>query len=109
MGSLRDIHRRHSCIAHRGIGYGRPYAGQGARGGRHRREFTAKVGPRWVVLEVAGLPQSFRRGLELHDSRVSRIDLLNRVAAIHFSHGYIHKSKGMPGRDRGQEGVRRRS
>ena len=38
-------------------------------------------------------------GLELHDSRVSRIDLVEGVATIHFSHAYIHKSKGKPGRD----------
>jgi hypothetical protein len=39
--------------------------------------------------------------LELHDSRVSRIELLDGVAMIHFSHAYIHKSKRTPGRDRG--------
>ena len=42
-----------------------------------------------------------KTGLELHDSRVSRIDLADGVAIIHFSHGYIHKSTGTPGRDRG--------
>ena len=42
-----------------------------------------------------------RSGLELHDSRVSHIELLDGVAAIYFSHAYIHKSKGTPGRDRG--------
>lgn len=42
-----------------------------------------------------------RSGLELHDSRVSHIDLLDGVAAVYFSHAYIHKSKGTPGRDRG--------
>ena len=40
-------------------------------------------------------------GLELHDSRVSRIELVNGAAMIHFSHAYIHKSKGKPGRDPG--------
>lgn len=39
-------------------------------------------------------------GLELHDSRVSQIALLEGVATIHFSHAYIHKSTGTPGRDR---------
>ena len=42
-----------------------------------------------------------RRALELHDSRVSRIELLNGLAMIHFSHAYIHKSKGTPGKDPG--------
>lgn len=37
--------------------------------------------------------------LELHDSRVSGIDLVEGVARIHFSHAYIYKSKGKPGRD----------
>ena len=40
-------------------------------------------------------------GLELHDSRVSRIELVDGTAMIHFSHAYIHKSKGKPGRDLG--------
>jgi len=42
-----------------------------------------------------------RSALELHDSRVSRIELLDGVAAIYFSHAYIHKSMGTPGRDPG--------
>jgi hypothetical protein len=42
-----------------------------------------------------------RSGLELHDSRVSQIDLSDGFAAIYFSHAYIHKSTGTPGRDRG--------
>jgi hypothetical protein len=32
---------------------------------------------------------------------VSRIELADGVAIIHFSHAYIHKSTGTPGRDRG--------
>jgi len=39
--------------------------------------------------------------LELHDSRVSCIELLDGLAMIHFSHAYVHKSKGTPGRDSG--------
>jgi hypothetical protein len=39
--------------------------------------------------------------LELHDSRVSHIELADGLATIHFSHAYIHKSAGTPGRDRG--------
>ena len=42
-----------------------------------------------------------RSALELHDSRVSAIELLDGVAAIYFSHAYMHKSKGTPGRDSG--------
>ena len=40
-------------------------------------------------------------GLELHDSRVSQIELLDGMATITFSHAYIHKSKGSPGKGRG--------
>ena len=40
-------------------------------------------------------------GLELYDSRVSHIDLVEGVAVIHFSHATIHKSKGKPGRNPG--------
>jgi hypothetical protein len=40
-------------------------------------------------------------GLELPDSRVSHIEMADGVAIVHFSHAYIHKSKGRPGRDRG--------
>ena len=42
-----------------------------------------------------------RAGLELHDSRVNAIELANGAAIVYFSHAYIHKSKGTPGRDRG--------
>lgn len=42
-----------------------------------------------------------RSGLELQDSRVSQIDISDGVATIYFSHAYIHKSLGTPGRDRG--------
>lgn len=38
-------------------------------------------------------------GLELHDSRISRIEWVDEVAKIFFSQAYIHKSKGSPGRD----------
>ena len=37
----------------------------------------------------------------MQDSRVSQIDLSDGSAAIYFSHAYIHKSTGTPGRDRG--------
>jgi len=39
--------------------------------------------------------------LELYDSRVSQITFVNGSAVIHFSHAYIHKSKGTPGRKPG--------
>lgn len=42
-----------------------------------------------------------RSGLELHDSRVSQIEVTDGVATVYFSHAYIHKSQGTPGRDRG--------
>jgi len=42
-----------------------------------------------------------RNGLELHDSRVSHIEWVSGDAVIHFSHAYIHKSKGSPGKDPG--------
>jgi hypothetical protein len=42
-----------------------------------------------------------RSALELHDSRVSAIELAECTVAIYFSHAYIHKSKGSPGKDRG--------
>jgi len=35
--------------------------------------------------------------LELYDSRIDHIDLADGVAALHFSHAYIHKSKGPVG------------
>lgn len=40
-------------------------------------------------------------GLELYDSRIGQIEILDGMAAIYFSHAYIHKSKGKPGRDGG--------
>lgn len=42
-----------------------------------------------------------RSGLEIHDSRVSQIAFVDGVATISFSHAYIHKSKGTPGKDPG--------
>jgi hypothetical protein len=40
-------------------------------------------------------------GLELCESRVSQIKWADGVAKICFSHTYIHKSKGSPGRESG--------
>lgn len=42
-----------------------------------------------------------KSGLELHDSRVDTLELFNGNAIVHFSHAYIHKSKGTPGRNPG--------
>jgi hypothetical protein len=42
-----------------------------------------------------------RSAFELHDSRVSHIELVDGVATIYFSHAYIHKSRGTPGKDSG--------
>ncbi|MEJ2686142.1 MAG: hypothetical protein P8124_02850 [Gammaproteobacteria bacterium] len=39
--------------------------------------------------------------LELADSRVSAIEVVDGVATVQFSHAYIHKSRGRPGRDPG--------
>ena len=42
-----------------------------------------------------------KSGLELRDSRISRVDVSGGVATIHFSHAYIHKSTRTPGIDPG--------
>ena len=42
-----------------------------------------------------------KSGLELHDSRIDWIEIVDADAHVHFSHAYIHKSKGTPGRDPG--------
>ena len=42
-----------------------------------------------------------RSALELYDSRVSRIELSDGNAIVHFSHAYVHKSQGTPGKDPG--------
>ena len=39
--------------------------------------------------------------LELYDSRVSRIDEADGIVSVHFSHAYIHKSSGAPGKSAG--------
>lgn len=39
--------------------------------------------------------------LELPDSRIDDMDIVEGIARIHFSHAYIRKSKGSPGRDTG--------
>lgn len=36
-------------------------------------------------------------GLDLFESRIDRIDFVGGIAKIHFSHAYIHKSKGRLG------------
>lgn len=40
--------------------------------------------------------------LELYDARLSHIRFAEGAAEIHFSFAYIHKTKGMPGRDTGK-------
>ena len=42
-----------------------------------------------------------KSALELHDSRVDEVTVSGSEATVHFSHAYIHKSKGTPGRDPG--------
>lgn len=39
--------------------------------------------------------------LELYDSRISHIDESNGIIQVHFSHAYIHKSSGSPGKSAG--------
>lgn len=39
--------------------------------------------------------------LELHDSRIDHVNVSGADAVVHFSHAYIHKSRGKPGRDPG--------
>jgi hypothetical protein len=39
--------------------------------------------------------------LELYDSRVSHIDEADGIVSVHFSHAYIHKSSGAPGKSAG--------
>jgi hypothetical protein len=42
-----------------------------------------------------------KAALELHDSRLDQIALVDGAALIHFPHAYIHKSRGTPGKDPG--------
>jgi hypothetical protein len=39
--------------------------------------------------------------LELYDSRVSHIEESDGIVQVHFSHAYIHKSSGAPGKSAG--------
>ena len=39
--------------------------------------------------------------MELHDSRVDAVEVSGTNASVHFSHAYVHKSSGAPGRDAG--------
>ncbi len=39
--------------------------------------------------------------LELYDSRISRIDAAVGIVRVYFSHAYIHKSSGTPGKSAG--------
>lgn len=41
------------------------------------------------------------KGLELYQSRVSRVDREQGFVTIHFPHAYIYQAKGTPGRDPG--------
>jgi len=40
-----------------------------------------------------------RSGLELYESRIDGVKVIDDETHVHFSHAYIHKSKGTPGRD----------
>lgn len=63
--------------------------------------WSRRVACRFSVGVTHGEFTQLRSGLELHDSRVSQIELSDGAATIFFSHAYIHKSRGTPGRDRG--------
>ena len=39
--------------------------------------------------------------LELYDSRVGHIEEQDGIVSVHFSHAYIHKSSGAPGKSAG--------
>ena len=39
--------------------------------------------------------------LELYDSRIDRIEASGGIVRVHFSHAYIHKSSGTPGKSTG--------
>jgi hypothetical protein len=39
--------------------------------------------------------------LDLYESRVSRLERAGDGVAVHFSHAYIHRTRGTPGRDPG--------
>jgi hypothetical protein len=52
-------------------------------------------------LGVTQIGGKMKAALELHDSRLDRIELGDDGAIIHFSHAYIHKSSGAPGKDPG--------
>lgn len=41
--------------------------------------------------------------LDLYDSRVNHIELVDGIATIHFSYAYIHKSGGKHGRGSGTD------
>lgn len=40
-------------------------------------------------------------GLELYESRISRVDHAEGMVTLHFSHAAIYNAKGIPGRDPG--------
>ena len=52
-------------------------------------------------LGVTQIGGKVKAALELLDSRLDQIDLVYGGAIIHFSHAYIHKSAGTPGKDPG--------
>ena len=55
-----------------------------------------------MTLDVTTLGHRLvRSGLELHDSRIDAVEIFDADTHVHFSHAYIHKSKGTPGRDSG--------
>ena len=52
-------------------------------------------------MDVTCISAKLKAALELHDSRLDQIALVDGAAIIHFPHAYIHKSRGTPGKDPG--------
>ena len=49
----------------------------------------------------AALRHPVSSGLELQDSRVDRLEIVDGIATVHFPHACIHRSRGRPGRGAG--------
>ena len=52
-------------------------------------------------MDVTSIGGELKAALELHDSRLDQIAMVDGAAIIHFPHAYIHKSSGTPGKDPG--------
>jgi hypothetical protein len=50
---------------------------------------------------MARLDPSHRTAIELHDSTIGAMDIVEGNLAVHFAPAYIHRSAGVPGADSG--------